>query len=66
MALWARDRGCDWVLAAALAGEGPKMSAESTGKKKRTRKGHQLRGAKKAHLLVSFGDDDDEDASLGA
>ena len=46
----------------AAAGEGPAMSADSThGKKKRTRK-----GLKKAHLLVSFGDDDDEDASLGA
>ena len=51
----------------AAAGEGPAMSADSThGKKKRTRKGLNERGAKKAHLLVSFGDDDDEDASLGA
>ena len=51
----------------AAAGEGPAMSADSThGKKKRTRKGLNERGVKKAHLLVSFGDDDDEDASLGA
>ena len=65
-----RDAARRRKLAAALAerdvaaaGDGPAMSADSThGKKKRTRK-----GLKKAHLLVSFGgDDDDEDASLGA
>ena len=65
-----RDAARRQKLAAALAerdvaaaGDGPATSADSThGKKKRTRK-----GLKKAHLLVSFGgDDDDEDASLGA
>ena len=69
-----RDAARRRKLAAALAerdvaaaGEGPAMSADSThGKKKRTRKGLNERGVKKAHLLVSFGDDDDEDASLGA
>ncbi len=53
-------------LAAALAerdapaaGEG--TGASSTGKKKGTRKGRRGR-VERAHLLVSFGDDDDEDA----
>ncbi len=43
---------------AAAAGEG--TGADSTGRKKRTRKGRG--GVERAHLLVSFGDDDDEDA----
>ena len=57
-------------LAAALAAErdataaGEGTGASSTGKKKGTRKGRRGR-VERAHLLVSFGDDDDEDASLG-
>lgn len=47
---------------APAAGEG--TGASSTGKKKGTRKGRRGR-VERAHLLVSFGDDDDEDASLG-
>ena len=64
-----RDAARRRKLAAALAerdataaGEG--TGASSTGKKKGTRKGRRGR-VERAHLLVSFGDDDDEDASLG-
>ena len=64
-----RDAARRRKLAAALAAErdataaGEGTGADLTGKKKRTRKGR--RGVERAHLLVSFGDDDDEDASLG-
>ena len=63
-----RDAARRRKLAAALAAErdataaGEGTGASSTGKKKRTRKGR--RGVERAHLLVSFGDDGDEDASL--